>query len=649
MNWLFSVLIVSNWQPAQAAGPGDRIERMMAAGNQEKALIVCQKLEERGVVMGDPKAKALCARVQFQQLRKQRPAESTLEMFARKWSNTPTSTRIVANLWERASRRGTIFACQEFQRKWPTSPQASMARAKEFELAYAKAQAANTPDSWKLLLESYPTHPRAQDAHRSWQESAFQHAKAQDSQDGWKTMLAEWPQHPRKSEIQNLLNAVAFRDARQSNTVEGWSRFLSEYPDHPQIEAGKVGLNDAAFQRAVTTATTAGWDLFLRDFPSHPRIVEGKERRMNTIFLAAQQGGEEGVAKFAQDHPDDPMSAVIRGLAFQDKVTGKVRHVRGNVEIAPKMGQLELWHRNIEVRASGLKVAKVELVALHQQVPRVIPYAANWSEIQVREGISKDIEIDGLTMEWTRSGSTWKAKLPYPVCTPTTIGSYLGVAVHLSGTAKPTTVVRPIKTKLKCSQLQVGDSTFSSMQDAISDVSTTLKIRPTDFDDDMGMDVGKRARLPRDVNLNGVPCKGGRYVEFLYDSSWGCELSAPHTPWGAPQAIPAGRRITIQYGSGVQLEFGGQYGSGLQFGDIACTSGTWHASGTPRVCELARAHKIGSTTFQPGEIFHFDETGAINLVRTSREFRIGGITCVNGGAEVKRGRLTKCLDYVIDY
>jgi hypothetical protein len=122
---------------------------------------------------------------------------------------------------------------RNFYESWPDAPQVDTAKRKELELAWAAAEAVDTPEAWRRLVAEYPAHPRKGEAYQRELSQAFQRALLQNTPEGWQNLLAAYPTHPQRLEAEVGMKNASFTRAAASG-ADALLTFALTWPDDPR-------------------------------------------------------------------------------------------------------------------------------------------------------------------------------------------------------------------------------------------------------------------------------------------------------------------------------------------------------------------------------------------------------------------------------
>lgn len=167
--------------------------------------------------------------------------------------------------FDRALRKNTEEAFNEFLRKHPTARQVLLAKSKRNALAFAKAKAENTYQSYKEFMEKYPEAVQVAEAKERYEKLYFHKSTADGKVTSFIRFLEKHPETPYRKEAEQKI----FEVMTSEHSLGGYTLFLKNYP---KSHLRKKAIN-YAYHVAKETDTNISIS-FLNDSLRHVQQLE---------------------------------------------------------------------------------------------------------------------------------------------------------------------------------------------------------------------------------------------------------------------------------------------------------------------------------------------------------------------------------------
>jgi len=278
---------------AQAKVDADRIGKLVGKDKLEKASDLCLKRLDEGAI-DDPALVAACGDARLRHLTADPatpPAPEVLRALCENWAGSPAA----GEAWELLARMlvdGTEdpAVLDELSREFSGTAGGDDAARRVWE-AVAATRGLGKVQQW---LAGHPDSPHLEAAKALEAELAWERAETADTVAAWRELMDGWPAHPRRAGA-----AVALREARFREVVDGTPAEMvtlaQEYPDDDRsvelIQRAWVGAVQvvAVLEEGEPEGLTCSFDR-----AQQPTILGGALR---AVQVAGVEGFEPAVAE----------------------------------------------------------------------------------------------------------------------------------------------------------------------------------------------------------------------------------------------------------------------------------------------------------------------------------------------------------------
>ncbi len=166
---------------------------------------------------------------------------------------------------DEAKETGTVQACDDFVRRFPSAPQKK-------EILDLKASV------------------------------AFNEARSAGSHNAINRFIKEYPNAPETIEAKTLYERFLFEEETREGTAENFRAFISEHPGSPYIQQAQ----DRLYELSTGNATVETMYAFIREHPENPHVNEAW-RKLFRLF--SPELSPETLGDFRLTYPDYPFSS----------------------------------------------------------------------------------------------------------------------------------------------------------------------------------------------------------------------------------------------------------------------------------------------------------------------------------------------------
>lgn len=279
-------LILGVASPAQAKVDADRIGKLVDKGKLGKAAELCRERLAEGPVEDSALVEA-CGDAELKWLTEDpaaSPAPDALRALCRDWQGSPAA----GEAWELLGR---ILVDDE------TDSEALDALAREFVGTEAGADAARRVFEGVIFardlagvqgwIAAHPDSPHLESAGALEAELAWERAEAADTVAAWRELMEGWPEHPRRAEAAVALREARFREAAEASPAE-MIALAEQYPDDERsaelVQRAWLGAVkvEAVLEEGEPQVLPCSFDRGLQ-----PQMLEGPLR---AIRIASKEG-----------------------------------------------------------------------------------------------------------------------------------------------------------------------------------------------------------------------------------------------------------------------------------------------------------------------------------------------------------------------
>lgn len=247
------------------------------------------------------------------------------------------------SVWQKAQQVNTVYAYQDFLRKYPKSEFTPEANRRIEKLTWEASEKSNTVKSYQDFLRQYPQGEFTLEANRRIEKLNWEAAQRNNTIQAYQDFIRKYPQNQYVAEANRRIEKLTWEAAQRSNTMNAYQEFLRKYP---QSEfAAEADAMIQKFQRVEASMVTA--ESWPGNLPLKALAPFGNVKNMMTLVRA----------------PNVPNNVLSGKTEFNERSVGMVLLPSNYVNVVVKI-TISVQSK-IVLKASELTLVDVQKNAYH--------------------------------------------------------------------------------------------------------------------------------------------------------------------------------------------------------------------------------------------------------------------------------------------
>ena len=203
----------------------------------------------------------------------------------------------------------TEQAYQQFIERYPDSPYAPEIRRELEALRYKRAVSRRTIEDYETYLEYHPSGAHADEILALYEERLWEEAEQKNTIEAFQAFLEKARLESSKARAHAKIEELAYQEATTSDTPEAYALFLQKYGKSTFAKEAKLRYEEASYRQAVLEDTKDAYLAFLRHFPQSRHAKAVRDRL--EFLTAIEFGSVDALRQFLRDHPDNTFASDV--------------------------------------------------------------------------------------------------------------------------------------------------------------------------------------------------------------------------------------------------------------------------------------------------------------------------------------------------